>query len=116
MVNVTFQEAAAATAAGTDLFANNFFQFDARPRIVSRIGVSGSSAAANSAVDLFYGTEKIGTFYNTSGGAVAAPLDAKDMMPVRSNRAILPYEPVRVVVNTASATNKLTVTLEIQEA
>lgn len=116
MANITFQESAAATAAGTDLFANNFFQFDARPRIVSRIGVSGSSAAANASVDLFYGTEKIGTFFNTSGGAVAAPLDAKDMMPVRSNRAILPYEPVRVLVNTASATNKLTITLEIQEA
>lgn len=116
MVNVTFQESAAATAAGTDLFANNFFQFDARPRIVSRIGVSGSTASANCAVDLFYGTEKIGTFFNTTGGAVAAPLDAKDMMPVRSNRAILPYEPVRVVVNTASTTNKLTITLEIQEA
>lgn len=116
MVNVTFQESAAATAAGTDLFSGNFFSIDARPRIVSRIGVSGSSAAANAAVDLFYGTEKIGTFYNTSGGAVAAPLDAKDMMPVRSNRAVLPLEPIRVVVNTASATNKLTITMEIQEA
>lgn len=115
MANITFQESAAATAANTDLFANNFFQFDARPRVVSRIGVSGSSAAANAAVDLFYGTEKIGTFYNTSGGAVAAALDAKDMMPVRSNRAVLPFEPIRVLVNTASATNKLTVTLEIQE-
>lgn len=115
MANITFQEAAAGTAANTDLFANNFYQFDARPRVVSRIGVSGSSAAANSAVDLFYGTEKIGTFYNTSGGAVAAPLDAKDLVPVRSNRAVLPFEPIRVLVNTPSATNKLTVTMEIQE-
>lgn len=115
MVNVTFQETAAATAAGTDLFANNFFQFDTRARVVSRIGVSGSTASANSAVDLYYGTERIGTFFNSSGGAVAAPLDAKDMMPVRSNRAVLPYEPIRVVVNTASTTSKLTITLEIQE-
>lgn len=115
MANITFQESAAATAANTDLFSGNFFQFDARPRVVSRMGVSGSSAAANAAVDLYYGVEKIGTFYNTSGGAVAAPLDAKDMMPVRSNRALLPNEPLRVLVNTASATNKLTVTLEIQE-
>lgn len=115
MANITFQESAAGTAANTDLFANNFYQFDARARVVSRIGVSGSSAAANAAVDLFYGTEKIGTFYNTTGGAVAAPLDAKDMMPVRTNRALLPYEPLRVLVNTASATNKLTITMEIQE-
>lgn len=115
MANITFQEAAAATAAGTDLFANNFYQFDARPRVVSRIGVSGSTASANCAVDLYYGVEKIGTFFNTSGGAVAAPLDAKDLVPVRSNRALLPNEPLRVLVNTASTTNKLTVTLEIQE-
>lgn len=115
MANVTFKEASAGTAAGTDLFANNFFQFDARPRVVSRIGVAGSSAVGNAAVDLFYGVEKIGTFYNTTSGANVIAVDAKDLVPVRSNRAVLPNEPIRVVVNTVSATNVLAVTLEIQE-
>lgn len=115
MANISFQESAAGTAANTDLFANNFFQFDARPRVVSRVGVSGSTAAAPGAIDMFYGTEKIGTFFTTSTGAVAFPLDAKDMMPVRTNRALLPNEPLRVLVNTISTTNKMSITLEIQE-
>lgn len=115
MANITIKETSAATAAGTDLMANNFFQFDARPRIVSRYGVVGSSAVGNAAVDIFYGTEKIATAYNTTSGANVLPVEAKDMMPLRSNRALLPHEPLRVVVNTASATNVLAITLEIQE-
>jgi hypothetical protein len=115
MSNVTVIEASAGTAAGTDLMANNFYQLDGRARVVSRIGLSGSTAAAPGFVDLFYGSEKIGTFITTSSGAVAAPLDSKDMMPVRSNRALLPNEPLRVLVNTISTTNKMTLTLEIQE-
>lgn len=115
MANVTIKETSAATAAGTDLMANNFFQFDARARIVSRIGVVGSSAVGNAAVDLFYGTEKIATIYNTTSGANVIAVEAKDMMPIRSNRALFPHEPLRVIVNTASATNILAITLEIQE-
>lgn len=117
MANVGIKESAAASAAGTDLMTqgnNSFFQFDSRPRIVSRIGVTGSSAVINAAVDLFYGTEKIGTFYNTQSGA-AAVQEARDLKPVRSNRALMPHEPLRIIVNTPSAATALYVELEIQE-
>jgi hypothetical protein len=114
MANVTVQETAAATAVGTDLLANSFFQFDARPRVVSRAGLTGSSAAGNAAVDIFFGTEKIATLRNTTSGAVI-PVEAKDMMPIRTNRALLPFEPLRAIVAVASATTIMSLTLEIQE-
>lgn len=115
MANLVVKESAAATAAGTDLMSGNFFQFSPFPRTVTRVGCVGSSAVGNAAVDIFFGTEKVGTFYNTTSGANVISLEAKDMLPLRSNKALLPNEPLRVIINTASATNVLAVTLEIQE-
>lgn len=114
MVSVTFKESAAASAVGTNLFSGNQFQGSTRFRKVNRIGVVGSSAAANAAVDLFYGSTKVGTFYNTTLGAVA-PLEAKDLVPVAGTLLCDPGELINVLVNTASTTNPFVITLEIQE-
>lgn len=114
MVSVTFKESSAGSAVGTNLFSGNQFQGSTRFRKVNRIGVVGSSAAANAAVDLFYGSTKIGTFYNTTSGAVA-PLEAKDLVPVAGTMLCDPGELINVLINTVSVTTALTITLEIQE-
>lgn len=114
------QETAAATAVGTNLMLTGstgdgqLFVFDNRPRQVRRVGVTGSSAANNAAVAIYYGATKIGTFGNTTSGA-AAPLEAKDFVPVPSHLVLLPGEPLGVVVATASATTAMTIVLEIAE-
>lgn len=101
-------------AAGSDLLANNFFQFDPRPRIVSRIGLTGSAVIGDAYVSLYYGTEKIGDFYPTTIGVVN-PLEARDFVPIRTNRALRPHEAIRLIVGKVSVTNPFRCVLEIQE-
>jgi hypothetical protein len=117
MANVTVQEASAGTAVGTDIFqlaGNTFFVTAPVGRVLRRIGVTGSTAAGNASIDLYIGTEKIGTYFNTTSGAVV-PVDAKDMMPVITHRGVLAGEAIRLIISKASTTNVLSVTLELQE-
>jgi hypothetical protein len=115
MATITVVESAAANvAAGSDLMANNFFQFDARPRIVSRIAVTGSAVLGDAYISLFYGTEKIGDYYPSTIGVVFG-LEARDYLPVRTNRALRPNEPIRLIVGKVSVTNGFKVVLEVQE-
>lgn len=114
MATVTIKEATVGSAAGTDLMSGTFFYLQSFPRTVTRIGVVGSSAVGNAAIDLYFGSEKIGTFYNTSSGVVV-PLEAKDLIPIRTNKAMAANEPLHVIVNTVSVTNVFVITLEIQE-
>lgn len=115
MVVFTVAEAAAAQAAGTNLMSGNRFQFDSRPRVVTQIGVTGSTNPGNASVDLFYGNTIIGTFSVTTSGANVLPLQAKDFIPVTSNQALLPNEPLNILTHTPSTTNAMQVTVVIQE-
>lgn len=115
MAVITVKEAAAASAVGTNLMAGHRMQIVPRYRRVSRIGVTGSAAAGDASVDLFYGDTYIGTFYNTTLGANILPLDGRDMMNVPSTWALSPNEPLNILISDAGATNILYVTLEIQE-
>jgi hypothetical protein len=115
MATITVVEAsAAATAAGSDLMQGNIFQFDARPRIVSRIAVTGSAVLGDAYINLYYGTELIGQFYPTTIGVVFG-LEARDYLPVRTNRALLPHEPIKLIVGKVSVTNPFKVVMEVQE-
>jgi len=115
MSNITIKEAAAASAVGTNLMAGHRLQTAPRPRFVRRIGVTGSAAAGDAAVDMFYGNVYIGTFYNTTLGANIIPLDAKDMVQVSSNVGMEPNEPLHILIAKVSTTNILAVTLELVE-
>lgn len=114
-MNITVKEASAASAVGTNLMAGHRAQMVPRVRRVTRIGVVGSTNPGDGAVDLFYGSTYIGTFYNTSGGANLIPLDSKDMVPVRSNMAMEANEPLNILISDAGATNVLVVSAEVQE-
>lgn len=79
------------------------------------MGVVGSAAVGDAAVDLFYGDTYIGTFYNTTAGANVIPVDSKDLLRVPSQYVLEPNEPLNVLISDQGATNVLVVTMEIQE-
>ena len=107
--------AAASCPVGTNLMAGHRLQIVPQIRRVSRIGVTGSAAAGDSAIDLFYGDTFLGTFYNTTLGANIIPLDSKDMMNVTSRYALDRNEPLNLLVSVAPTTNPLNVSMEISE-
>lgn len=116
MAYITLKGVAAASATvGTNMMAGHRLQIAPKLRRVSRIGVTGSAAAGDSAVDLFYGDTYIGTFYNTTLGANIIPLDSKDMMNVTSTYVLDRNEPLNLLVSTQPTTNPLNVSMEIQE-
>jgi hypothetical protein len=115
MALITVKEAAAASAVGTNLMAGHRLQIAPRYRRVRRMGVVGSTNPGDGSVDLFYGDTFIGTFFNTSGGANLIPLDAKDMIKVPSNLAMLPFEPLNLLISDAGVSNIMVVTMEVEE-
>lgn len=115
MALVTVKESTAGSAVGTNLMAGHRQQIVPRYRRVTRLGVVGSAAAGDAAVDLFYGDTYIGTFYNTTSGANVIPVDSKDMMSVPSQYVLEPNEPLNLLISDAGSTNVLVVTMEIQE-
>ena len=108
MALLVFEEVSAATAAGTVLSEKAGLAVVNYARVLSRIAVTGSSAAGNAAVDLYIGQTFIGTFANTSTGV--APVEAKDYKPV--GWIANPSEPVIVKIKTASTSNILHVEIE----
>lgn len=118
MPSIIVKEASAASAVGTDLMnsgAGLRFRATSTYRKIVRIGVVGSSAVGNAAVDVYYGATLVaGALQNTSSGAVT-PLEAKDILPLHSDYWAEPGEPIIIAINTASATNVLVVYLEIAE-
>lgn len=115
MVLVTIKESAAATAVGTNLTANTRIFTSGKHRYVRRIGVVGSSAVGNAAVQLFYGNRFIGEFQNTTSGANVIAVDAKDFITLPPTVINQAGEPLLVLISTASATNILAVTLDVVE-
>jgi len=117
MPNVTVRESAAGSAVGTDLLANAPPNIKRSPnyRRVTKIAVTGSAAAGDAAVDLFYGASFIGRFYNTTLGANIIPLEARDLIKVESDLVMEPNEDLLVVISDAGTTNILSVTLNISD-
>ena len=112
---VSIKEASAASAVGTNLMAGHRAQIIPKYRQVRRLGLVGSANPGDASVDLFYGDTYIGTFFNTTGGANVIPVDSKDMIRVPSNLALLPNEPLNLLISDAGATNILVCVMEIQE-
>lgn len=114
MPTITFKESSAAQAVGTNLLPSRFAT-SMRPRRIRRVGIVGSAAVGDAAVDVYYGDHFVGTFFNTSAGANLVPLEAKDLVPVSDSTINMPGEPLSVIVSDAGATNVLAITLEIEE-
>lgn len=113
MPTITFKEASAASAVGTNLMPARFAT-SPKFRRISRIGVVGSAVLGDASLDVYYGDHYVGTFFPTTIGVVI-PVDSKDMIPVSDDTLCQPGEPISVIVSDASATNVFVVTLEIQE-
>lgn len=118
MVLVDIAEASAASVVGTDLLANAPPNVARAPgaRRVNRIGLVGSTNPGDAAIDLFYGADFVGRFFNTTGGANVVPVDAKDMQDVSNGDMFLkPNEDLKVVIQDAGVTNVVRIKLDIEE-
>lgn len=108
------QSTAAATAVVQyDLAGNTWYQIHDRPRILRRAGFVGGNSIGQYTVDLFYGTRKIGTFSNTTAGAVE-PLDA-DMKWTLGNEVCPVGTPLHIIVIVAPTVSAATFCLDFAE-
>jgi len=73
--------AAATAVLGYDLFQNTIFQQQGKNRALTGVALKGSTAAADTKVDLFIDTVKLGEFYNT--GTAFPNMD--DVIPLDGN-------------------------------
>jgi len=60
--------AAATAVVGYDLLSQNMLQSVGYPRVITGVGLTGSAAAGDSAIDLYVDTVLVGQFYNTTTG------------------------------------------------
>lgn len=109
---MTIVESAAATAAGTDLMDGERLQTSALPRRVVSIGIGGSTAVGDCAIDLFYGNEFVGRFYNTTTDNA---IDSVDTLAIPGILICAPNEPIHLFVHDASNGNPMVIQLGIQE-
>jgi hypothetical protein len=119
MVYSTILEAAAAQASGTNIVTgsggDSRIQTSPNHRYIEKLAVVGSSAAGNASVKLYFGLRYIGQFYNTTSGAVVGK-EAGDFQHLGIDAGVIqPGEQLIVETGVVSATNKLTVTLDIRE-
>ena len=61
--------AAATAVVGYDLLGSSTFRQTTQGRVVRRAGLTGSAAALDTQIDLFAGSTKIGSLYNSATGA-----------------------------------------------
>lgn len=112
MAFLTIVEAAAASAVGTDLMDGERGQTSTLPRRVVSMGLGGSAAVGDWAVDLFYGNEFVGRVYNTTTDNA---IDDTDMLKIPGILVCGPNEPLHLFVHDPSNTNAGIIQLGIQE-
>ncbi len=99
--------AAATAVAGYDMFRDQTWRVSSRTRRLRGMGVAGSAAALDSAVDLFVDQYHVGRFYNSATGMVL--VDAH-MMPLKGN-LVPPGATISCIVAIAPGTNPLNIVL-----
>lgn len=115
MATTTVITAAASATVGVDLMDGQKLQTSPMQRKVTKIGVVGSTAIADFAVELFYGSVFMGKFYNTTAGASKIPTANADMITVGGPLRCAPNDPIHLFVADAANTENVAVTLQIQE-
>lgn len=115
MATITVLETAAASPVGTDLMQNNRLRTSPYWRRVRAIGVVGSTAIGDCSVDLSYGGEFRGNFFNTTAGASKIPTALTDIIPVGGDMWCPPGTPIAVQVSDVGVTNVIAVTLVLDE-
>jgi len=100
--------AAGDAGAGADLISSETWRISTADRIIRGVAYTGSTAAGDTAVELFVGNLRIGTFFNSAPGAPQA---------LRDTFAIGAYVPAGEIlvanVTDAAATNPVYLLMEI---
>jgi hypothetical protein len=112
MAFITVTEASAESAIGTDLMDGERLQTSALPRRVVQMGIGGSTAVGDCAVDLFYGSEFVARVYNTTTNNA---IKGEEMINIPGILVCAPNEPIHLFVHDAGHTNVMVVQLGIQE-
>lgn len=112
MAFLTVREAAAASAVGTDLMDGQRLQTHPLPRRVMKLGLSGSTAIGDCAVDLFYGSEFIARIYNVSTNAA---LTGEQMYDNPGVLVCSPNEPIHAFIADVGVGSVMVLHLAIEE-
>lgn len=104
-----FNEAAAASAVGTDLIAGKQGQTAAYPRVLEGLYLIGSAAVGDAAIELFAGDTRLGVFRNTG---TTGPDLSRDFQAV--GVGIHAGEPLYAKIIDASATTALRLILQFR--
>ena len=109
MPGVIFQtrEAAATALVGVDLFRNEALSQSARRRVIRGIAVVGGNAIAEASIRLKAGRIDLGTFFNTTAGAIMPimPDDVQTMVAIR----VAPGDRLSAIVVTAPTVSPIVV-------
>lgn len=103
----------ASAVKNTNLAAGKFWESAAWNRAITAIALTGSAAADDTQLSIFYGTTKIGEVRNSSTG-LAVDTD-KDLIPHNSNLVCRRGDKISVVVDTAPQTNPIKLVMVISE-
>lgn len=76
------------------------------------MGIGGSAAIGDCAIDLFYGSEFIARVYNTTTDNA---VDDTDMLKIPGPLVCAPNEPIHLFVHDPSNTNPAVIQLAIEE-
>ena len=99
--------AAATAVVDYDLLQDSLFRTSQAARRVAAIGMAGSAAALDTIADLFVGTEKVATLYNSAVGAN----DRDSMFRVGAN--VPAGQPIRLIIKDAPSTNPINVAMDL---
>ncbi len=100
---------AATAVVGYDLLTNRpDIQSSAGPRVLRALGLTGSTAAGDTAVDIKVGNRTVATLYNTATG-----FPTNDASKFPTSYAVPPGSPVSIVVTDAPATNALNLLIDV---
>ena len=107
---LTILSIAAATAVvGYDLLTNRPDISNAASfRTLRSLGLTGSAAAGDTAVDIKVGNRTVATLYNTATG-----FPTNDASKFPTSYAVPPGSPVSVIVTDAPATNALNLLIDV---
>ena len=97
---------------GVDLFAGEVWARTPQNRVITNIGVAGSTAAGDTELDLMVDEVRIGNYFNTTGGIVQPKFD--DKIPLE-NLSVPGGAQLRMVVRDNPPAN-MTVALVVEDA
>ena len=105
---------AANATLGANIASGKWWETSPKYRAIRKIGLVGSTAVADTSLEIFYGTEKVAEIKNTTAGAAKVPVDS-DMQTVPLDKVMVPNERLMIKVNDAADTQNIVLTMEIVE-